>query len=282
MINHFKKNTTPVFFVGSGRSGTRTFFRMLSGTPGLEIHHEYGVPESQKFISMYSMGLISLDELKTKIHASYGSAITYSREAIWADSSNKLSWIIDVLAEMYPEAKFVAIFRDGRKVVASYFYKLREEMYDDASVEIISDWLDRSCPDPEPPAEKKYWWNIPRIGQNFSKEFNSFSRLERVAYHWTESNRAILDSFSRLDPSRFCEVRLEDVRADQDLLKTMIGFIGIKYDSIFYQYLQTPRNVFFPLDFHLTESQLQSFNKICAPMMQRLGYTSKAAYSVKY
>ena len=91
-----------------------------------------------------------------------------------------------------------------------------------------------------------------------------------------------MDSFAKLDPSRVCKIRLEDVRKDQELLRKVIEFIGIKYDSTFFEYLQTPRNVFFPLDFQLTESQLNLFNRICSQMMERLGYKNEELYIVKY
>ena len=36
------------FIVGTGRSGTRTMFRMLTGAGEVEIHHEYNVLMVQK------------------------------------------------------------------------------------------------------------------------------------------------------------------------------------------------------------------------------------------
>lgn len=275
------KNTSPVFIIGSGRSGTRTFFRMLTGAPGLEIHHEYAVLETQKLAALYFMGLIDKDTAKKAILERHGAAVHYSKSDIWADSSNKLTWLIDPLSELFPAARFLAIVRDGRKVVPSFYYKLREEMYDDESTQTLAAWLSNRL-DPMPPAEKRYWWNIPQPGQIFHQEFSKFNRLQRVAYHWSESNRAIMESFEKLPSNRTLLVRLEDLTKDKIQLQSTLQFIGIPYDETYFEYLKTPRNVFIPLDFQLTKNQKLQFESICAPIMNRLGYTTKETYSVKY
>ena len=56
-------NIQPVFIVGTGRSGSRSIFRMLSGSENLEIHHEYCCTHIQKYSALYHMGLISEEEI---------------------------------------------------------------------------------------------------------------------------------------------------------------------------------------------------------------------------
>ena len=275
------KYTKPVFIVGSGRSGTRTFFRMLSGSPGLEIHHEYAVLETQRLAALYFMGKIDSSQVRRELQEMHASAVHYSPASTWIDSSNKLSWIIEPLAEQFPDSKFLAIVRDGRKVVASFNYKLREEMYDDNSVDILTRWLDNPSL-PYPPPEKRIWWNIPQEGNPWHKDFPMFNRLQRVSYHWAESNRVILESFSHLEPSRVKLVKLEELCNDSVLLEEALNFVGVPMDDTFLPYLQTPRNVFLPLDFQLTRHQLPLFNEICGPMMKTLGYDQTESYHVKY
>lgn len=276
------KNTQPVFIVGSGRSGTRTFFRMLSGAEPLEIHHEYAVHETQKNAALYSMGRIGQDEVIEHLQHNHGAAIHYSDKPLWADSSNKLSWLIEPLHTLFPNAKFLAVVRDGRKVVSSFYYKLREEMYDERSTTLLGQWLQSPDIQPCPPPEKKYWWNIPQAGQAFHDVFPAFNRLQRTAYHWQASNAAILSAFEKIPAENQMLVRLEDIRKDSGLLAQTMNFIGLENDETYMEYLQTPRNVFFPLDFQLTKIQLTEFEAICRPMMDRLGYTAKETYRVTY
>ncbi len=58
--------------------------------------------------------------------------------------------------------------------------------------------------------------------------------------------------------------------------------MGIEYDPIYFEYVQTPRNVFFPLDFQLTPTQNEEFDLICSDMMEKLGYKDKETYVVDY
>lgn len=276
------KHTQPIFIVGSGRSGTRTLFRMLSGTPGIEIHHEYAVLETQQLAALYSMGRIDADEVKRRIARMHGAAIHYSESDTWIDSSNKLFWIINPLAEQFPTSRFLAIVRDGRKVVASFYYKLREEMYDDDSTTSLSQWLADPQNNPCPPPEKRIWWNIPQVGQPWHEVFPLFDRLQRVSYHWAECNRVILDSFARLAPERVKVVKLEQLRSNPILLEETLDFLGIPMDETYMPYLQTPRNVFLPLDFQLTQRQLVAFSAICDSMMHTLGYEEQEVYRVEY
>jgi len=48
-----------------------------------------------------------------------------------------LSWLIPDLAALFPDAKFVHLVRDGRKVAGSYFRKLGAECYDDRSTHVF-------------------------------------------------------------------------------------------------------------------------------------------------
>lgn len=274
-------STKPVFIVGSGRSGTRTLFRMLSGMNGIEIHHEYAVPEMQKIACLYFMGKISEIEVMSALDMNHGAAIEYSNSSVWADSSNKLLWIIDVLSKKFPNAKFLGVVRDGRKVVPSYYYKLREEMYDDESVLKLRGWLNGDFVR-SPPAEKKYWWNIPNNSQPWGKEFLSFNRFQRVCYHWAFANSLMKAKFKELDNTKSMIVRLEDLKSDKKILAQTIDFIGIKFDDFFTQYLEKPRNVFYPVNYKLTEEQKIQFNQICGKTMSEFGYDTEEEYHVKY
>ena len=51
-------NIQPVFIVGTGRSGSRSIFRMLSGSENLEIHHEYCCTHIQKYSALYQIIMV--------------------------------------------------------------------------------------------------------------------------------------------------------------------------------------------------------------------------------
>jgi hypothetical protein len=274
--------TVPIFVVGSGRSGTRTIYKLLSGIPGIEIYHEFVCTHVQPLAALYFMNRISKDALKRELMNLHGSAINYSQDDRWVDCSNKLSWIIEPLYELFPKAKFIHLVRDGRKVANSFFHKLNDEMYDDRSVQILQDWLSNKNGLLMPPPEKKYWWNIPQQGQPFAEEFPRFDQFQRACYQWREANRVILESLKNVHKDQQLFVRLEDLIQDRNVLKDLLAFFGLEYEEHFYEYLQTPQNVIFPMDFRLTEAQKQQFKEIAWDMMEQLGYAEREEYVVEY
>jgi len=274
--------TTPVFVIGSGRCGTRTIYKMLSGIDHIEIYHEYLCTHIQQVAAMYSMGIIDSEMAKKHISHLHGAAIYYSQAKYWVDCSNKLSWLIEPLLELFPSAKFLWLIRDGRKVVSSFYHKLPDEMYDDESVRIMEQWLQSPTEYPTPPPEKKYWWNIPRPGMPFYQEFKAFNRFQRICYHWAEVNRIIARDFRSLPPGQKLSVRLEDLTSNREVVRNLLAFFDVDYQEHFFEFLQTPRNVIFPMDFKLTKEQGNQFYKIASPMMEHLGYMGKKEYAVKY
>lgn len=154
---HCCSGATPIFIVSSGRSGTRALENAISASADVTTHHEYMVNIIQPVAVRYWMHLTGRSEALKILGQTYGAAIKYAETPIWVDSSNKTSWVIDLLAELFPNARFVHLVRDGRKVVSSYFHKLGNECYDDRSTAILAKYADGSGTLPRltpPPPEK--------------------------------------------------------------------------------------------------------------------------------
>ena len=166
------------FIVSSGRSGTAMLHKALSEKPGMAMHHEYAVNITQPLGVRRYLGLVGEGEARDGLWHSFGAAIQASAAPLWGDSSNKLSWLISDLAALFPQARFVHLVRDGRKVASSYFHKLGEECYDDRSTAILQAHLD-NLDVPAPPPEKKYWWPCPRPGAPDAATF--------VGYGWAKA-----------------------------------------------------------------------------------------------
>lgn len=274
-------NTEPIFIIGSGRSGTRNLFKTLSGHDDIEIFHEYNVLDVQQISVLYYLGLIKKTEAKKKLYQIYYSAIHYCKKKIWIDSSNKCSWIIVLLKEIFPNAKFILVVRDGRKVVSSFYYKLREEMYDDESNNILINWILKPK-NPIPPKEKKFWWPIPNNSFKEFEKFKKYNRFQRICFYWNECNQYVLKKFDIMSKKDFQIYRFEDLINDKNIFKRFIKFIGIDYQDLLFEYLQKPRNVFIPLTFSLTNYQENQFWNICLPTMKRFKYNEKKIKDTKY
>ena len=270
----------PFFVVSSGRSGTAMLHKTLSAEPGVEMHHEYMVQITQPLAVRRYLGLIDAQETQGLIGETYGGAIHYSSATHWGDSSNKLSWLIPDLAAAFPTARFVHLVRDGRKVASSYFHKLGNECYDDASTEILRAHYDLG--EPAPPPEKKYWWPLPHHGGTDAARFRSFSQFERICWHWAELNRVVLDELSRISAKRTLFVRLEELRASPSDVRRLYEFLGLPYRDEAYGAFARPHNVNRPEDRLLDGDQRRQFEDIAGAMQARLGYADKPEYVVNY
>lgn len=270
----------PIFIIGSGRSGTAALAKFLKAAPGVAVHHEYLCTHIQPLAVRYAMGRADADEVRAGLKAWHGTAIHLSNGPVWGDSSNKLSWIVPFLAEVFPEARIAHVVRDGRKVASSFLHKLASECYDDSSVAALASWLDGAGP--MPPPEKRYWWPIPQRDNPWHEAFAGFDQFQRIAFHWTEINRTIMDAAEALPDGMLQRFRLEDLVSDENALHGLCDFLGVPYGKGDLMALRRPHNVNRPEDVPLSPAERDQFDAIAGPMMQKLGYDRQPEYRVDY
>lgn len=274
----------PVFIIGSGRSGTRSMYKLLRTCPEIEVHHEYLCEYIQPLGVLRFANRITSNEVVESLKQAHGAAVSLSKQEIWIDASNKLTWLVPELLTIFPDALFVNIVRDGRKVAGSYYRKLPHEIYDDRSVELLKSWLHDPYHNIKPPPEKRYWWNIPTNGQPFADDFGGFDQFERCVYHWVESNRVAKFACDNLIPNtQSLTLKLEDLTTSIETQKNLMSFIGVPFRQEFSNLLHRPENVIVPLDLKLNAKQAQQFATIGSNMMEVLGYSvDSEEYRVDY
>lgn len=259
--------------------------RMLDEYPGIESHHEYCNLYVQSVAVMWSMNRISRSEMKDQLSAVYGAALEYSDATLFVDASHKLSWLVEPLSTLFPDAKFLHINRDGRVVASEFFYKFHDTdentIYEDRPVEKIQAWLDGKHDQPPPP-DKRHRWKVPQPGQPFYEEFKTWNRFQRCTYHWVETNRAAQDDFRNIPSASYRSVHLEDIIKDEALLESTLTWAGVKYEPSMFEYLQTPRHVVEPVNYWLVDEQQTQFEEIAGPMMEACSYTDAEPFLVEY
>ena len=269
--------TQPFFIVSSGRSGTAMLHKVLETAGNIEMHHEYMVHITQPLGVRRYQELASAHEATQILRDTHASAVRHSTAAHWGDSSNKVSWLIPELAALLPDAKFVHLVRDGRKVAGSYYRKLFAECYNDRSTAILQAHLDDPANHPAPPPEKKYWWPIAK-----DPAFRRYDQFQRIAWHWAEVNRVISNSLAALPPGRGHFARLEDLYVSPSGVKGLFHFLNLPYRDEHFAMFARPHNVNRPEDELLTPAQAGQFDAIAAAMMATLGYADKPEYVVNY
>ena len=275
-------DTQAFFIVSSGRSGTAMLHKALSSLENAEVHHEYAVQILQPLAVRRYMDWVDDAETRDILRATYGAAIHYSQASHWGDSSNKASWLIPDLAALIPNAKFVHLVRDGRKVASSYFHKLGRECYDDRSTAALQAFArNRDCV-PAPPPEKKYWWPLPRPDDPTAAAFEHFDQFQRIAWHWAEINRIIRGALAKLPHERQYFVHLENLQHEPCAVEALFAFLGLPCSSDIATMFARPHNVNRPENTLLDARQRAQFDAIAGPMMERLGYTGQPEYVVNY
>jgi len=256
--------------------------KALSAAPGVEMHHEYMVHITQPLAVRRYLGLADEAESRSLLQATHGAAVHYSQAAQWGDSSNKLSWLIPDLTALFPQAKFVHLVRDGRKVASSYFHKLTGECYDDRSTQVFQAFYDDPAKHPAPPPEKKYWWPVPRRADPLAHEFRHYDQFQRIAWHWAEINRVILRSLDALPADRKHFVRLEDLREHPSAVRRLYDFLNLPYREDYFAVFARPHNVNRPQDALLNDRQREQFDNIAGGVMRILGYENRPEYVMNY
>ena len=270
----------PVFVVSSGRSGTALIKHILEDDPFVEAHHEYLCTHVQKVACLWAMGCIDKAQAIDQLSEIYYPAVEYSEKNIFLDSSNKTSWVIDLLIEIFPKARFIHLIRDGRKVVSSYFNKLYDECYDDRSVNILADAV--AGKNIYPPPEKKYYWPLRSKRTPSSIAAEKMSQFERICWHWGEVNRVIATSLSKISAEQKQTVRLEDLVSSEPELKEFIHFIGAKYNKELFETIKRPHNVNRPLDVLLAPEEEKTLSIFSKDVMSLYGYDKSKQYEMKY
>jgi hypothetical protein len=274
--------TQAFFVVSSGRSGTAMLQKALASAGNIEMQHEYAVDIVQPLGVRRYLEIATEAEAHDVLRATHLAAVRYSKAAHWGDSSNKLSWLIPELATLLPRAKFVHLVRDGRKVASSYFHKLGAECYDDRSTAIFQAFYDDPVRNPAPPPEKKYWWPCPRKADPLARKFRSFDQFQRIAWHWAEINRIILEGLQQIEPSQKYFVRLEELQEAREAVRELFEFLGLRFREEHFLAFARPHNVNKPEDRLLDAEQRCQFDALASDMMARLGYADRPEYVVNY
>jgi hypothetical protein len=133
-----------------------------------------------------------------------------------------------------------------------------------------------------PPPEKKYWWPVPRRDDPLAEAFRTFDQFERIAWHWAEINRVILDALSALPKERTLFTALEDLREQPSAAKALYDFLNLRYRPEDSAVFARPHNVNRPEDKLLDATQRAQFDRIAGAMMRMVGYDGREEYVVNY
>jgi hypothetical protein len=268
-----------IFILGSGRCGTYSFYNSLNKLNNIEIHHEFFFEPTLKIASLYHMKEISKYKVQKFINENYFFSIKNSSKNIWINACNAMPWMSDVLVEMFPNARFVHLVRNGRKVVSSFYHKFGNLMYNKKDIIILKKFLDKKINLIS--SEKKYWRPIPHKNNNDYLKFINQNQFYKICWYWSQINNKIEKSLNNANKKIF--FKFENVNNDYKFLE-LIDFLEIEKKQIKHlrDSFSKPINVKIPKNYILNKNQEKIFKKICHEEMTRYNYSLTDDYETIY
>lgn len=137
----------------------------------------------------------------------YYSKYNLSKDVkVYGDKNNFYLNKIDLLSNLYPDAKFIHIIRDGRSVAVSYKDLMKKDM------------------------TSEYAPDLP-------------NEIVTIAKEWTDNIKTIHTNFDKLSSSQHYTVRFEDLIAKpEESLTDICTFLNIDYDKEMLNYFNTTEN----------------------------------------
>ncbi len=195
------------FVVSTGRSGSQTIAELLDRSPDAVCLHE---PEPRLLfeITAYLYGELPHAELVDLLRETRPTVQTGGH---YGESHHRLSWVIPVLHEAFPAAKFIWLLRDGRATVASLYAR---RTYTGR----------RFSPDRLGQRWETTRVRGDRLGQMRAAAWRSLTRFEKCCWHWTQKNRWIERDLAACG-CEWMQVRLEDLAARSE---AVFDFLGLR------------------------------------------------------
>jgi len=199
----------PIFVIGCSRSGTSIFTELFSRHKELANWSEaqqlfeldYYNPEIDHFKDHSSVN--SADSVRIKVLLSLLLFVKRKRRLVNKNPQNSLR--IEYLIELFPDAFFIHLIRDGRDVVHSNYKKARKDQF----------------------RHLYPFGNFPKPIR--WKDYLRFPPLTQYALQWRDLVEYVHSTGNRIVSDRFIEAKYEDFCSDpHSLLRQIDIFCGLQ------------------------------------------------------
>jgi Sulfotransferase family len=199
-----------LFVLSSGRTGTQTLAAILDASPHLLAHHEVH-PRLVKASFDYHMagGARAADRERWRelvLAARDDLVLNASRRGrIYAETSNRVTYIADLVRDAFPASQFVFLHRAPLEVIVS---GQRRGWYQD------------------------HPWDfariVPRSDDPEAERWPSMTRVERIAWYWAAVNGEAADFLETLPAERRLELRADALfDPDSGSWRELFAFLGV-------------------------------------------------------
>lgn len=244
----------PVFVLGSPRSGTSMFSEMLSRHPQIANFSEalqVWEPKDRD---------LQIDHLKTRsdVTARDANRITYAfglyqkikNRPVFVNKCPRSSVRIEFIHEIFPQAKFIHIVRDGRAVVNSMINIIDKEDFRKKKP------LGGFCKPPN--------W----------KALTKLPPVERHAYQWVEIMEEIIERQQIVSDNSWFDLKYEDLCANpSQQVEEVFEFIGLPVSEQFVRSVSAmPHSVNWKWRGRFEPQEIEKMNSIMGGILDHYSY----------
>lgn len=269
-IELFAKNGKEIgnnlfFVLSTGRAGSKSIATMLSQHPEIICKHE---PNGQliRLSTEYIHKVKSCEQVKEEIKRMYINTNTMISN-YYGESDQKLSNLIEILAELFPNAKFIWLIRSAIDNVNSMFSRGWFDNLDlglkDPMQMTDSDLLRRE----EFCIYSDYRIQADKIGIMSPEDWAQMTAFEKNCWYWAFWNGMIEEKLNELSTDRWIILKLEDLDKASDRIISFLGCSRYHFEAVKKNRARSFYSLTKKADW--TEEQRGVYVKWCLPLMRK-------------
>jgi len=205
-IKHYIKE--PVFFLSTGRCGTKWFSDLLNHNKSLMVLHNpipnLSVQSKLAYQNLVKDKTITLEKTYLKEIFLTGREqflrYSYKSQKRYIETNNYITFFAPILIDLFPDAKFVHLYRHPGEFVRS---GIRRNYYTHKN------------PD-----------DLKRIVSSNNEEWNNFSQLQKTAWLWNETN-LFIENFKTKNLNKCFEFNFNNLTKEN--VCSLLNFLNISF-----------------------------------------------------
>ena len=243
-----KENSNLLFIVGTGRSGTKTISNILDKHPDIFLKHELS-EQLLRISTDYEYGKISREKTKILLQEIYCNNTVFPAVKVVGESNQKFGNLISIIFEIFPNAKFIWLKREGRKTVSSTFSK---GWYQENNVnsDIFDPYIDK--------------WEDSRLKGDLTNDFSkdqwvTLSSFQKNCWYYAYWSLKIKNELKCIPENQKLVIDLENLSSSFNKIKDFIGIKDINYNNEVYN--QSKSKLYSPNMW--SDEENEYFDQIC-------------------
>jgi acetyltransferase-like isoleucine patch superfamily enzyme len=212
-----------LFIIGTGRSGTKTLSSLLNSNENIFLKHEIS-EQLLRISTCFENGLLSRLETKKILKEIYLNSTVFPSMKIIGESNQKLGNLVGLLFEIFPNAKFLWVKRDGRKTISSTYSK---GWYKDSDK--VSEFYN-------PKIDK---WEDSRlqgdqVGEFTKNEWINMTTFQKNSWYYAYWSFRIKNEFSNIPEKNKLIIDIDNLSNSIKIINAFLGLNNITYDNKIY------------------------------------------------